>query len=200
MTNRGTRFKVTVAGLAVALAVPAFAFAQTESNPAQPAPAQVQPAPMARGWHGFGRPFGRGVLQSLQDSTGLSGQEIRQQLADGKTLLQIAESKGKTADDVIAAARSALVTKLAAAVTAGQITQAQSDAKLAALSTLTRALIEKRGHLEERDLTAFAAAGFGPDQVLETIAGLAVSVMANYAGNITRPPVEGPFEAQVWNG
>ena len=75
-----------------------------------------------------------------------------------------------------------------------------SDAKLAALSTLTRALIEKRGHLEERDLTAFAAAGFGPDQVLETIAGLAVSVMANYAGNITRPPVEGPFEAQVWNG
>ena len=130
MTNRGTRFKVTVAGLAVALAVPAFAFAQTESNPAQPAPAQVQPAPMARGWHGFGRPFGRGVLQSLQDSTGLSGQEIRQQLADGKTLLQIAESKGKTADDLVTAAREAMQDKMAEAVKDGWITQERADAQL----------------------------------------------------------------------
>ncbi|HEU4727306.1 MAG TPA: carboxymuconolactone decarboxylase family protein [Kofleriaceae bacterium] len=72
------------------------------------------------------------------------------------------------------------------------------DGKLAALSALTRALIEKRGHLDERDLGAFAQAGFGADQVLEVIAGLAVSVMANYAGNITRPPVEAPFQAQTW--
>jgi alkylhydroperoxidase family enzyme len=73
------------------------------------------------------------------------------------------------------------------------------DPKLAALSGLTRALIEKRGHLEGRDLEAFAGAAFGPEQVLEVIAGLAVSVMANYAGNVTRPPVEDPFKAQVWN-
>jgi AhpD family alkylhydroperoxidase len=73
-----------------------------------------------------------------------------------------------------------------------------ADRKLAALSALTRALIDKRGHLDERELGAFAAAGFGADQVLEVIAGLAVSVMANYAGNITQPPVEAAFQAQLW--
>ena len=66
-------------------------------------------------------------------------------------------------------------------------------------SALARALIEKRGHLEQRDLESFAVAGFSPAQVLETIAGLAVSVMANYAGNITKPPLEEPFKAQAWS-
>jgi alkylhydroperoxidase family enzyme len=73
-----------------------------------------------------------------------------------------------------------------------------TDAKLAALSSFARALIETRGHVGENDLASFSAAGFGPDQVLEVIAGLAVSVMANYAGNITNPVVEQPFQSQVW--
>jgi AhpD family alkylhydroperoxidase len=67
-----------------------------------------------------------------------------------------------------------------------------------ALWALTSSLIERRGSLEEADLAAFARAGFGPDQVLEVIAGLAVSVMANYAGNIARPPLEEPFKAETW--
>jgi alkylhydroperoxidase family enzyme len=73
-----------------------------------------------------------------------------------------------------------------------------TDAKFAALSGFTRSLVEKRGHVDESDLAAFAAAGFGPDQVLEVIAGLAVSVMANYTGNITKPVLEAAFQAQVW--
>ena len=73
------------------------------------------------------------------------------------------------------------------------------DERQAALSALTTALVEKRGHLDVRELEAFETAGFRPGQVLEVVAGLAVSVMANYAGNITRPPLEGPFEAQAWN-
>lgn len=71
-------------------------------------------------------------------------------------------------------------------------------AKLAALSGFTRALIEKRGHVDERDLSTFTAAGFTPDQALEVIAGLAVSVVANYTGNITNPTLERPFQAQAW--
>jgi len=73
------------------------------------------------------------------------------------------------------------------------------DPALAALSALTRALIEKRGHLAESDLSAFQRAGFGPDRVLEVIAGLALSTMANYAGNITQPALEAPFTAQAWH-
>lgn len=73
------------------------------------------------------------------------------------------------------------------------------DPKVAALATFTRALIEKRGHVEGRELDAFAGAGFGADQVLEVMAGIAISVMANYAGNITGPPLEDLFAAQAWN-
>ncbi|HVR20957.1 MAG TPA: carboxymuconolactone decarboxylase family protein [Polyangiaceae bacterium] len=72
------------------------------------------------------------------------------------------------------------------------------ERRLAALSALTRNLIEKRGHLDEKALADFTGAGFAPAQVLEVIAGLAASVMANYAGNITKPPLEAPFEAQAW--
>jgi AhpD family alkylhydroperoxidase len=73
-----------------------------------------------------------------------------------------------------------------------------ADRGVAALSALTAALIEKRGHVDAADVDAFTAAGFRTDQVLEVIAGLAVSVQANYAGNITRPPLEAPFQEQRW--
>lgn len=72
------------------------------------------------------------------------------------------------------------------------------EPRLAALSAFARALIERRGHVDARELEAFTDAGFGPDQVLEVIAGLAVSVMANYAGNITKPTLEEPFKPQTW--
>jgi alkylhydroperoxidase family enzyme len=77
--------------------------------------------------------------------------------------------------------------------------QLPKDPALAALSRFTRALIDKRGHVDDGDLAAFSAAGFGADQVLEVIAGLAVSVMANYAGNITKPNLEDAFKAQAWS-
>jgi alkylhydroperoxidase family enzyme len=69
---------------------------------------------------------------------------------------------------------------------------------LAALVELDRALIERRGAVSDAQLAAFGAAGFSADQALEVIAGLAVSVMANYAGNITRPPLEAAFQAQAF--
>src|SRR5262245_35086118 len=72
------------------------------------------------------------------------------------------------------------------------------DPASAALSTFTAALIEARGHVEPAVLEAFVAAGFRADQALEVIAGLAVSVLANYTGNVTQPPLEAPFQAQRW--
>lgn len=73
-----------------------------------------------------------------------------------------------------------------------------ADPKNAALSAIVRTLITKRGALDADDRAAFAAAGFSPAQLLEVIAGLAASMMANYAGNITDPPLEEPFRAQAW--
>jgi AhpD family alkylhydroperoxidase len=76
--------------------------------------------------------------------------------------------------------------------------QVPADSRLAALSTLTRNLIDKRGHLDPGDVKAFSAAGFDNNQLLEVITGVAISAMANYAGNVAQPPVEEPFQAQAW--
>lgn len=74
-----------------------------------------------------------------------------------------------------------------------------ADYQHAALSRLTKTAIEKRGHLDERDVSAFLEAGFRRDQVLELIAVAAASTMTNYVGNITQPPLETQFHAHVWN-
>lgn len=73
------------------------------------------------------------------------------------------------------------------------------DPRLAALSEVTGRLIERRGHLDEGDVKAFTAAGFDDVALFEVITGLAISTMANYAGNVAQPPLEAPFQAQAWH-
>jgi AhpD family alkylhydroperoxidase len=76
--------------------------------------------------------------------------------------------------------------------------RAPADRRHAALSTLTRTSIEKRGHLDERDVSAFLEAGFRRDQVLEVLAVAAASTITNYAGNIAQPPLEEQYHGHVW--
>jgi AhpD family alkylhydroperoxidase len=72
------------------------------------------------------------------------------------------------------------------------------DGKLAALSTLARTLIERRGQIDDQDAKRFLAAGFGKDHLLEVIAVVAASTITNYTGNVTRPPLEAPFQEYAW--
>jgi alkylhydroperoxidase family enzyme len=72
------------------------------------------------------------------------------------------------------------------------------DRKFAALSALAKAMIEKRGRLEDQDVDGFLAAGFGKDHLLEVIAAVAASTITNYTGSITKPPLEAPFQAHAW--
>jgi AhpD family alkylhydroperoxidase len=74
------------------------------------------------------------------------------------------------------------------------------DSKLAALSTLSKMMIEKRDRLDDQDVDRFIAAGFGKDHALEVVAIVAASTITNYTGSITRPPVEAPFQAHAWAG
>jgi len=75
-----------------------------------------------------------------------------------------------------------------------------ADQRFAALSNLAKALIEKRGHLSERELDSFLAAGFSKEQVLEVVAIVAASTITNYAGTITNPPLEDHFREYAWRG
>jgi AhpD family alkylhydroperoxidase len=74
------------------------------------------------------------------------------------------------------------------------------DGKLAALSALARTMIEKRGRLDDDDVDRFIAAGFGKDHALEVIAIVAASTITNYTGNVTKTPLEAPFQAHAWSG
>jgi alkylhydroperoxidase family enzyme len=73
------------------------------------------------------------------------------------------------------------------------------DARLAALSTLARTLIERRGRLTDEDRQRFLAAGFSAEQVLEVVAVVAASTITNYTGSVTEPPLEAQFEEFAWH-
>lgn len=71
--------------------------------------------------------------------------------------------------------------------------------KNAALSILARTLIEKRGRLNDMDVSRFMQAGFDMAHLLEVIAVVAASTITNYTGNVAKPPVEAAFEAYAWS-
>jgi alkylhydroperoxidase family enzyme len=73
-----------------------------------------------------------------------------------------------------------------------------SDAGLAALSTLARTLIDKRGHLDDHEASAFLVAGFDKRHLLEVIAIVAASTITNYGANIGDPPLEPQFQPYAW--
>ncbi|MFM0643157.1 carboxymuconolactone decarboxylase family protein [Paraburkholderia bryophila] len=77
--------------------------------------------------------------------------------------------------------------------------RAPGDRQHAALSTLAKTAIEKRGHLDDQDVSAFLEAGFRRDQVLELLAVTAASTITNYVGNITQPPLEAQFQVHAWH-
>ncbi len=82
------------------------------------------------------------------------------------------------------------------AIRAGKLPQ---DRKYAALSALTKALIEKRGNVTEADIESFTSAGYSTSQILEVITGVGVSTMAATTTNMAGTPVEDRFKPQAWS-
>jgi alkylhydroperoxidase family enzyme len=77
--------------------------------------------------------------------------------------------------------------------------QLPADPKLAALSALTRALIDGKGHGADAAIVRFVAAGYASAQALDVVAGIAVSTMAALTATMARTPIEELFKAQSWN-
>ena len=77
---------------------------------------------------------------------------------------------------------------------------APRNRRFAALSTLAKTLIEKRGHLNEQELGVFFDGGFTTEQIMEVIAIVAASTITNYAATIANPPLEDQFQQFAWRG
>lgn len=75
-----------------------------------------------------------------------------------------------------------------------------ADKRFAALSSLAKALIEKRGHLSDEEFDSFLAAGFAKEQVFEVIAIVSASTITNYVGTIADPTLDELFQPYAWQG
>ena len=79
-----------------------------------------------------------GPLEAAATYLGMTVADLRKALEGGKTLAQVAADKGKTVDGLVAALTADAKKKLDAAVTAGDITQAQENAILSKLTEHTK--------------------------------------------------------------
>ena len=72
------------------------------------------------------------------------------------------------------------------------------DSKLEALRVFARAAVEKRGWLEDKDLTAFFQAGYEKKHVLEVMTLAALKTMSNYTNHVAETPLDEAFAPRTW--
>lgn len=73
-----------------------------------------------------------------------------------------------------------------------------ADNKLRALQTFTKILMNKRGHVTEKELQNFFSAGYSEKQALEVIVGLSAKVLSNFTNAITNTELDEAFKPYYW--
>jgi uncharacterized peroxidase-related enzyme len=86
-----------------------------------------------------------------------------------------------------------------AAVEAIRNGETPKDKRSGALNRFARRLIDRRGAIAREDLEDFMSAGFSQQQALDVVAGQAMSLMANYAGNFVGPELDGFLTDLRWS-
>ena len=85
-------------------------------------------------------------------------------------------------------------------ITALRDEQPLADAKLEALRRFARAVVVKRGWVDDAEVQTFLDAGYTRGQILEVILGVAFKTLSNYANHIADTPRDAAFEATAWEG
>lgn len=76
--------------------------------------------------------------------------------------------------------------------------EALADPHLEALRRFTITVVESRGWPDEAAVNEFAAAGYGPQQVLEVVLGIGMKTLSNYVNHIAGTPLDGQFAPARW--
>jgi alkylhydroperoxidase family enzyme len=76
--------------------------------------------------------------------------------------------------------------------------EAMPNEKLQVLQDMTLKLVRNRGHVSQEDLNTFYAVGYGEQQILEIILGLAQKTISNYTNHIANTPVDAAFQDFAW--
>jgi uncharacterized peroxidase-related enzyme len=81
-------------------------------------------------------------------------------------------------------------------VTAIRSNRPLPDPKLNALVVLTREIVSKRGHVEAQTIENFLATGYGKEQILEVLIGVALKTMSNYLDHISPTELDKAFQVE----
>ena len=73
-----------------------------------------------------------------------------------------------------------------------------ADAKLDALVTFTRNVVERRGVMTDAEVAAFIDAGYTRAQVIEVLPGVGMKTFNNYVDHIAHVPLNDQFKAEAW--
>ena len=76
--------------------------------------------------------------------------------------------------------------------------QSMPTPKLQALLDTTLSIVRNRGRVSDEELQNFYDAGYGEQQLLEIIVGLAQKTISNYTNHIANTPVDAPFKKFAW--
>lgn len=85
----------------------------------------------------------------------------------------------------------------AAVVTALRENTVLPNEKLEVLRQVTRALLLDRGHLSEGQIRQFREVGYGNQQLLEILVGLAQKTISNYTNHLADTPLDEQFKPFV---
>lgn len=72
------------------------------------------------------------------------------------------------------------------------------DAKLDALAVFTRAIIRSKGAVSDAELAAFRAAGYGEQQVVEVVLGVALATLCNFSNTLAGTELNPELAAYRW--
>lgn len=70
--------------------------------------------------------------------------------------------------------------------------------RLAALAAFARRLVRSRGFVPEDQVGEFLDAGFGRDELLEVVAVVGLTSLANWTHNLAGTPVDEAFQPRAW--
>ncbi|MDO8568826.1 MAG: hypothetical protein Q7R57_08965 [Dehalococcoidales bacterium] len=137
------KYKIGVAALAAvailitAVATTAFAASRVNTPLATPTDADYQ---------AWGCPVANGNYEAIANLLGMTSQELDAQLQQGKSLLEIASSKGVNEDKLVATIIAPMKEFMQQQGTSGAWTQAQLDSRLKLADQHIRQLVNAKGN------------------------------------------------------
>lgn len=182
-----------IGAIASALALGGVTLERTYAQGTPPAAtATATPAAQQAQGKQRGRQIGGALIKVTADVTGLQPKDVLTELRAGKSLAQIAQEKGKTADDIINAVVNKAKARLDQAVASGKLTQDQENQRLTKVRDAATKLVntpnlptrlrEFRGGLALIATTA-EVTGLTPEQVqAERQAGKSLAQIAQENG------------------